>query len=109
MSPFKPAPGTGSGLDQLTGDVTAGPGTGSQVATLVATTNVGSIISANATVAGKVNKSGDTMTGQLVVPDLSVTGLTGATAASRYVGATTSGSNAFNLPNTTGITAVGTA
>jgi hypothetical protein len=62
MSPFKPAPGTGS---------------------------------------GKVNKSGDTMTGQLVVPDLSVTGLTGATAASRYVGATASGAP------TTGTFAVG--
>jgi len=29
-----PAPGAGSGINQLTGDVTAGPGTGTQVATL---------------------------------------------------------------------------
>jgi hypothetical protein len=39
----------------------------------------------------KVSKSGDTMTGQLVVPDVSVSGLTGMTAASRYVGAIASG------------------
>lgn len=51
--PF-PKPGGGSGLDQLTGDVTAGPGTGSQAATLVGTTNVESVISGNATVAGAV-------------------------------------------------------
>ena len=37
---------SGSGLDQLTGDVTAGPGTGSQAATLASTTNVKEIISA---------------------------------------------------------------
>lgn len=44
----------GSGIDQLTGDVTAGPGTGSQVATL-ATVNpdVGSFTNANITVDGK--------------------------------------------------------
>ena len=44
----------GSGLDQLTGDVTAGPGSGSQVATL-ATVNpdVGSFTNANVTVNGK--------------------------------------------------------
>lgn len=35
--------------------------------------------------------SGGTLTGELVVPDLKVSGLTGATAASRYAGATTSG------------------
>lgn len=45
--------------------------------------------------------SGGTMTGELVVPDLSVSGITGATAASRYVGATTSGAP------TTGTFAVG--
>ena len=46
--------GGGSGLDQLTGDVTAGPGVGSQVATL-ATVNldVGSFTNANITVNGK--------------------------------------------------------
>ncbi len=42
----------------------------------------------------KVPLAGGTMTGQLIVPDLSVSGLTGATAASRYVGATTSGAPA---------------
>ncbi len=45
--PIWPIP-SGSGLDQLTGDVTAGPGTGSQVATLVNSTNVKSIIASNA-------------------------------------------------------------
>ena len=46
--------GGGSGLDQLTGDVTAGPGVGSQVATL-ATVNpdVGSYTYASITVNGK--------------------------------------------------------
>lgn len=33
-----------------------------------------------------VQKAGDTMTGELIVPDLSVSGLTGAVAPSRYVG-----------------------
>jgi hypothetical protein len=50
-----PPGGTGgSGITQLTGDVTAGPGTGTEAATLVATTNVENIISANSTVASKV-------------------------------------------------------
>ncbi len=98
--PF-PKPGGGSGLDQLTGDVTAGPGTGSQAATLVGTTNVDSVIAGAPSVTDKVPLSGGTMTGQLVAPDLSVSGLTGATAASRYVGATTSGAP------TTGTFAVG--
>ena len=39
--------GGGGGLDQLTGDVTAGPGTGSQAATLVATSSVQKIIQEN--------------------------------------------------------------
>ena len=38
--------------------------------------------------------SGGTMTGQLTAPDLAVSGLSGAMAASRYVGATTSGAPA---------------
>ena len=54
--PF-PKPGGGSGLDQLTGDVTAGPGVGSQAATLEATANVESVIAANTTVAGAVQKT----------------------------------------------------
>ncbi len=39
--------------------------------------------------------TGGTMTGQLVAPDVSVSGLTGATAPSRYVGGTTSGAPAI--------------
>ncbi len=96
-----PFPKPIGGLDQLTGDVTAGPGTGSQAATLVGTNNVESVIAGAPSVTDKVPLSGGTMTGQLVVPDLSVSGLTGATAASRYVGATTSGAP------TTGTFAVG--
>jgi len=38
--------------------------------------------------------SGGTLTGELVAPDVNIAGLTGATAASRYVGATTSGAPA---------------
>ncbi len=195
--PFRP-PSGGGGLDQLTGDVTAGPGTGSQAATLAAvgtaetvgdathypvvttvakgrvtgmvatavpagvnpaTTVIGpdafgaaaavgvgteyarddhnhglpaapaDVPLATVTTAGdlivatgagavtrlpvgssseallggstpgwwtppdptKVPLAGGTMTGQRVVPALEVSGLTGATAASRYVGATTGG------------------
>ncbi len=108
--PFPP-PSPGGGINQLTGDVTAGPGTGSQAATLasagtagtygsgqlvpVITTDSKGRVTGVTTAAPddttKVPLAGGTMTGQLVVPDLSVGGLTGATAASRYVGATTSG------------------
>jgi len=42
--------GGGSGITQLTGDVTAGPGSGTQAATLQATSNVESIISNNSSV-----------------------------------------------------------
>ena len=46
--------GGGGGLNQLTGDVTAGPGTGSQVATLANTAvTPGSYVAANITVDGK--------------------------------------------------------
>jgi len=44
-----------TGMTQLTGDVTAGPGKGSQAATLESTDNVNSIISSNSTVSGSVN------------------------------------------------------
>lgn len=40
---------------------------------------------------GAAPLAGGTMTGELVVPDVSVSGLTGATAGFRFVGATTSG------------------
>ena len=43
-----PRPVSGSGLDQLTGDVTAGPGTGSQAATLAAVGTAGTYGSATA-------------------------------------------------------------
>lgn len=42
-------------ITRLTGDVTAGPGTGSTAATLQSTDNVNSIISKNSTVSGNVN------------------------------------------------------
>ena len=46
--------GTGGGITQLTGDVTAGPGSGSEVATLATVnSNVGSFTSANITVNAK--------------------------------------------------------
>lgn len=105
-----------SGITQLTSDVTAGPGSGSQAATLVGTSNVESIISANTAVAGALQKgvydpagideqvvgttAAQTLTNKTLTSpvlaspstnDLTVTGLTGATAASRYVGATASG------------------
>jgi len=94
-----------SGITALTGDVTAS-GTGSVAATLVGTTNVESIISANTTVAGALQKSGGTMSGAIAMggnaitgggeitgTDFKATGLTGATAGNvRIAGSTTSGS-----------------
>jgi hypothetical protein len=48
------APGGGSGITELTGDVTAGPGSGSQAATLATVNaNVGSFTNANITVNAK--------------------------------------------------------
>jgi len=62
---WTPTTGSGSsGITALTGDVTAS-GSGSVAATLVGTSNVESIISANTTVAGALQTSGGTMTGQL--------------------------------------------
>jgi hypothetical protein len=55
----------GSGITQLTADVTAGPGAGSQVATLVGTANVESIITANPTVAASAT---DQLTGDVTTP-----------------------------------------
>lgn len=53
--PFNPAGSSGgSGITQLTGDVTAGPGSGSQAATLATVnSNVGSYTNASITVNGK--------------------------------------------------------
>lgn len=44
--------------------------------------------------ASVVQTTGATMTGELIAPDFKASGLTGATAASRYVGATASGAPA---------------
>ena len=82
---------TATGSVQLAGDL-GGTGTTATAPTIAATTNVNNIISANTTVAGAVQKSGSTMTGELVVPDIKITGLTGATASSsRLVGTTSAG------------------
>jgi hypothetical protein len=48
----------GSGLNQLTGDVTAGPGAGSEAATLVATTNVKTIVAAWSAVKSVFGRTG---------------------------------------------------
>lgn len=54
MSDYKPRAGSGSGITQLTGDVTAGPGSGSEVATLTTVnSNVGSFTNVNITVDAK--------------------------------------------------------
>ena len=67
--------------------------------------SISTISGSLSTVSGVAYRSlpltGGAMTGQLVVPDVSVSGLTGATAPSRYVGGTTSGAP------TTGTFAVG--
>lgn len=121
--PF-PKPGAGGGLDQLTGDVTAGPGTGSQAATLAVVSTAGTVgdtthypivtiddkgrvtgMTAQAAPSGLVS-SVFTRTGAVVAGDadylaVATGGLTGAVAATRYVGGTTSGAP------TTGTFAVG--
>jgi hypothetical protein len=66
MSPFKPAAGTGSGITQLTGDVSTPSGSGSQVATLEATTNVESVIANAPSVTSKLPLAGGTMTGPII-------------------------------------------
>ena len=53
-----PTASGGSGLNQLTGDVTAGPGTGSQPATLVATSAVKAIIAAWSAVTSVFGRTG---------------------------------------------------
>jgi hypothetical protein len=53
-----PTASGGSGLNQLTGDVTAGPGTGSQPATLVATSAVKALIAAWSAVTSVFGRTG---------------------------------------------------
>lgn len=74
-------------------EVDAVPGSGHPIAATKPTTDaIAANVATNTTaIAGKVTKTGDTMTGELVVPDLKVAGLSGAATVSRYVGATTSG------------------
>ena len=139
---WAPAAGGGGGITALTGDVTAS-GTGSVAATLVGTTNVESIISANGTVAAAyanantaiTNAStaqttantalanaataqttannalplaGGTMTGAIAmsgnaitnIADVAVSGITGATTATRYVGGTVNGAPTTGTFNT---------
>lgn len=116
--PFPP-PSSGGGINQLTGDVTAGPGTGSQAATLAAAGTAGTygsgqlvpvittdskgrvttVTTQGTNDATKLPLSGGTMSGAIAmganpitgVSDLAVSGLTGAVAGARFVGATTSG------------------
>lgn len=52
----------GSGLNQLTGDVTAGPGTGSQAATLIGTASVNTVVSDLQTIATNVTRRSATAT-----------------------------------------------
>ena len=54
--------GGSGGINQLTGDVTAGPGTGSQAATLTATSNVNTIVGNLAAVATNVVRRSATAT-----------------------------------------------
>jgi len=68
------------GITALTGDVTAS-GSGSQAATLVGTTAVEAIITANATVAAALPKSGGTMSGAIAMGSNKITGLTNGSGA----------------------------
>ena len=108
------APASANGVGVITGDITTPAATApdqSVVSTLATVATAGTYgsavlvpevtidakgrVTSIATVApsdvSRVSKSGDTMTGQLVVPDLSVSGLTGAVAGTRIVGGTTTG------------------
>lgn len=79
MSPFKPAVGTGSGITQLTGDVSTASGSGSQPATLEATANVESVIANAPAVTSKLPLAGGTMTGALTLSGDPTTALEAAT------------------------------
>lgn len=102
------APSTISGGGGSTGDVLTKQGDGTyapaalpaESASAVTFTPTGTIAATDvqaavAEVASEaVPKAGGTMTGELVLPDLSVGGLTGATAGARIVGATAGGAPA---------------
>jgi len=84
-----PIGGGSGGITQSTGDVTMGPGTGSQAATLQATSNVESIISGNSSVLAAASaassaqstanaalpKAGGTMSGAIAMGGYKITGL----------------------------------
>lgn len=65
----------------LTGDVTT-PAQPNAATTLVATSNVESIISANSTVAGALQTTGGTMSGAIAMGSHKITGLTNGSASS---------------------------
>ena len=69
----------------LTGDVT----TVGAAATLVGTANVNTVVGALATVAAKAPLASPTFSGVATAPVFSASGITGATASSRYIGAWT--------------------
>lgn len=68
---------SGSQAGPLTGDVT----TSGAAATLVGTSNVESIISANSTVAGALQTTGGTMSGAIAMGSHKITGLTNGSGA----------------------------
>jgi hypothetical protein len=100
----------GSGVTQLTGDVTAGPGTGSEVATLVATTNVENIIAANSTVASKAPLASPALTGVPTAPTAAPGTNTTQIATTAFVDAAAGGYPAITSPDSSVIiTGSGTA
>lgn len=81
--------GGGSGITQLTGDVTAGPGSGSQVSLVTkiqgvavgTPTGTGNVVfSASPTLTGTIISASNTMSGTLIVP--TITGITSGGAIS---------------------------
>jgi hypothetical protein len=82
------ATASSTGLVQLAGDL-GGSGTTATAPTLAATTNVESIISANATVTSKAPIANPTFTGKVTTPALQVT--TGAGTANQVLTSDTSG------------------
>jgi hypothetical protein len=72
-----------TGLNQLTGDVTAGPGSGSQVATVasVGGQSASSVAAAVTTANNALPKAGGTMSGAIAMGTNKITGLANGTAA----------------------------